>query len=74
MVATLSRMAVTNRAKATSAVCPPGPAARPASTSSSAPAPSTARIASPETGLLDEPISPAMYPHTDATTKPATTI
>ena len=60
MVATVIRSEVTKRAKATSAASPALPTAFRASTTRRSAAPSTARIANPETGLLDEPIRPAM--------------
>ena len=33
--------------------------------------PTTDRMPTPEIGLLDAPMRPAMYPHTDAITTPA---
>ncbi len=60
MVATAKTMAVTKRAKATRAGPPAGPTARLAPSSSSREMPITARMPTPESGLLDEPISPAM--------------
>ncbi len=60
MVATANTIAVTNSAKATSDFSPlTGTLARRPSTSSSA-APITTRMPMPESGLLEEPISPAM--------------
>ena len=55
----LMTIAVTNSAYATSALPAVGSPGCASATSSSA-APSTVRIASPETGEFDEPISPAM--------------
>ena len=49
---------------------PPGPC----SAASSSAMPSTTRMPTPEIGLLDEPMSPAMYPATAAITAPITTM
>src|SRR5580698_4190073 len=72
IVATHNRIAVTNNEYATSA-CPSATTFEPASASSNNDAPITARIAKPETGLFEEPINPAIYPHAAATANPATT-
>ncbi len=59
MVATEKTIEVTKRAKATRAGRPAGPTAWLAPTSSRE-MPMTARMPTPERGLFDEPISPAM--------------
>ncbi len=69
MAAAANTTAVTNSAKATSACWPlAGTLACTLKTSSRA-APMTTRIPIPESGLLEEPISPAMYPQTAETKK-----
>lgn len=71
MVATPKVMAAANSVNATSAVdCPLS--ARPKTTLINTAAMRTVRMPTPEIGLFDEPISPAMYPHTDAMTRPMT--
>lgn len=59
IVATQSSTAVTNSAYAIICGTPGAPALR-AIASTTSDAPSTERIASPETGLFDDPIKPAM--------------
>ena len=56
-----------------SAVVISGSPLRPCRATSSSEAPSTTRMPTPEIGLFDEPMSPAMYPATDAITAPITT-
>ncbi len=60
MVATANTTAVTKSAKATRAGAPWGPTARLTPTSMSRETPMTARIPMPDSGLFEEPISPAM--------------
>ena len=61
-------MAVTNSASATSAwrLSPVGATARVSSEAQT----TMDRMPTPEIGLFDAPINPAMYPHTPAMTKP----
>ena len=49
-------------------------AARPCRATSTSDAPSTTRMPTPEIGLFDEPMRPAMYPATDAITAPIRTM
>ena len=70
IVATPNTTAVTNNAKATSDL-DASPLACGKIMARISEMPTTDRMPTPEIGLFDAPIRPAIYPHTDAITTPA---